>query len=67
MKGFDEKLVQAYYDYMVAIAVSLGADKTEAEIQLKESILFEIKLAKVSPIFSLCLRAKYQYIYIYFL
>ena len=48
VKGLDEKLVQAYYSYMVDIAVLFGADKLEAEKELKESLFFEIKLANVS-------------------
>ena len=46
-KGFDEKIVQAYYDYMVDIAVILGADKARASEELKESLEFEMKLANV--------------------
>lgn len=47
-KGFDEKIVQAYYKYMVDIAVILGADPDRARRELKESLEFEIKLANVS-------------------
>lgn len=47
-KGFDEKIVQAYYKYMVDIAVILGADPDRAGKELKESLEFEIKLANVS-------------------
>lgn len=47
-KGFDEKIVQAYYKYMVDIAVILGADPDRARKELKESLEFEIKLANVS-------------------
>lgn len=47
-KGFDEKIVQAYYDYMVDIAVILGADKARASEELKESLEFEMKLANIS-------------------
>lgn len=48
VKGLDEKLVQAYYSYMVDMAVLFGADKLEAEKELKEALFFEIKLANVS-------------------
>lgn len=48
LKGLDEKLVQAYYQYMVDIAVLFGADKIDAEKELKEALFFEIKLANVS-------------------
>ncbi|XP_012288606.1 neprilysin-2 isoform X3 [Orussus abietinus] len=47
-KGFDGKIVQAYYSYMVDIAVILGANKSRASQELKESLEFEIKLANIS-------------------
>ncbi|CAL1682614.1 unnamed protein product [Lasius platythorax] len=47
-KGFDEKIVQAYYNYMVDIAVILGANPDRARKELKESLEFEIKLANIS-------------------
>lgn len=47
-RGFSDKLVQAYYEYMVDLAVILGANKARAEVELKESLEFEIKLANVS-------------------
>ncbi|XP_011705205.1 PREDICTED: membrane metallo-endopeptidase-like 1, partial [Wasmannia auropunctata] len=43
--GFYDKIVQAYYKYMVDIAVILGANPDRARIELKESLEFEIKLA----------------------
>jgi membrane metallo-endopeptidase-like protein 1 len=49
-KGFSDKLVNAYYEYMVDIAVLFGADKERAASELKESLSFEIKLANVSVI-----------------
>lgn len=47
-KGFDDKIVQAYYSYMIDIAVILGANKTDAKNELRESLEFEMKLANVS-------------------
>lgn len=47
-KGFDERIVQAYYRYMVDIAVILGADPQRAKNELRESLDFEISLANVS-------------------
>jgi len=47
-KGFDDKIVQAYYRYMVDIAVILGANRERARTELKESLEFEIQLANVS-------------------
>lgn len=48
IKGIDDKLVRAYYDYMVDIAVIFGANKDVAKKELKESLEFEIKLANIS-------------------
>lgn len=47
-KGFNDKLVSAYYNYMVDIAVKLGADRDRATRELKESLEFEIALANIS-------------------
>lgn len=48
VKGFDEKLVKSYHNFMVDNAVIFGADKERAEKELKESLEFEMKLASVS-------------------
>ncbi|XP_049822741.1 neprilysin-2 isoform X3 [Aethina tumida] len=48
IKGFNEKLVKAYYDYMVDIAVIFGADREKAKTELRESLEFEMKLANIS-------------------
>lgn len=48
IKGLDDKIVKAYYDYMVDIAVLFGADRDRASKELKESLDFEILLANVS-------------------
>lgn len=50
--GFDTKIIQGYYEYMVDVAVIFGAEREEAEEQLKESLLFEMTLANVSQIIS---------------
>ncbi|XP_035741301.1 neprilysin-2-like isoform X2 [Vespa mandarinia] len=47
-KGFTDKIVQAYYSYMVDIAVILGADKGRAKTELRDSLDFEMKLANIS-------------------
>ncbi|CAH4038346.1 neprilysin-2 isoform X2 [Pieris brassicae] len=47
-RGFKDKLVQAYYEYMVDIATLLGADRARAEVELKDSLQFEINLANIS-------------------
>lgn len=43
----DDKFMEAYYKYMTDMAVILGADRKRAAKELKESLEFEIKLAKV--------------------
>lgn len=47
LKGLNDSDVQAYLDYQVSLAVLLGADKTAATQQLKESLEFEIQIANV--------------------
>ncbi|XP_076662918.1 M13 family metallopeptidase neprilysin 2 isoform X4 [Andrena cerasifolii] len=47
-KGFDDKIVQAYFSYMVDISAILGADKNRSKSELKESLEFEMKLANIS-------------------
>lgn len=47
MKGLKDRDVQAYLEYMVDVAVLLGADKTAAKIQMTEALMFEIELAKI--------------------
>lgn len=51
IKGMKDKLVKAYYDYMVDIAVLFGADRERASKELMESLEFEIQLGNVSFIF----------------
>jgi len=48
VRGTDEKIVSAYYRYMVDIAVLFGADRRRATKELRESLDFEIGLAKIS-------------------
>ncbi|XP_074031085.1 M13 family metallopeptidase neprilysin 2 isoform X2 [Leptinotarsa decemlineata] len=47
-KGLSDKIVQAYYDYMVDLAVLFGGDRDRAIKELRESLEFEIKLANIS-------------------
>lgn len=37
----------AYNKYMVDVAVVLGANRTQAEVELRAALEFEIELAKV--------------------
>lgn len=48
VKGLEDKIVSAYYDYMVDLAVIYGADRTRAKSELMDSLNFEIALANVS-------------------
>eukprot|EP00092_Neocalanus_flemingeri_P016471 GFUD01017824.1.p1 GENE.GFUD01017824.1~~GFUD01017824.1.p1 ORF type:complete len:761 (-),score=194.29 GFUD01017824.1:231-2513(-) len=48
IKGFKDKDVQAYYNYMVQTAVFMGADETVAEVEMKEALELELKLAEMS-------------------
>ncbi|XP_022190551.2 neprilysin-2 [Nilaparvata lugens] len=48
VKGPSDKLVAAYYDYMVDIAALFGADKNAAKNELRKSLDFEINLANIS-------------------
>ncbi|KAH8294815.1 hypothetical protein KR018_003377, partial [Drosophila ironensis] len=48
VKGFNETLVVAYYDYMVDVAVLFGANKDQAKKELLTSLEFEMALANVS-------------------
>lgn len=48
VKGLEDKIVAAYYDYMVDLAVIYGAEKNRAAKELMDSLNFEIALANVS-------------------
>lgn len=48
IKGLSDKIVKAYYEYMVDIAVIYGADRSRAQEELLDSLNFEIALANVS-------------------
>ncbi|XP_042232177.1 neprilysin-2-like isoform X3 [Homarus americanus] len=48
LKGLNDSDVQAYYNYQVNLAELLGADRTRAMVELKESLEFEIQLANFS-------------------
>lgn len=48
IKGFEDKDVQHYYNYMVETVQLFGAEKAAAEQEMKAVLLFEIKLANAS-------------------
>lgn len=48
IKGFDDEYVAAYYSYAVDTAVIYGAERFNAELEMKDVVNFEIALANVS-------------------
>jgi len=50
LKGLNESLVRAYHSYQVDLAVLYGADKEDAEKEMKDVLDFEIAFAKVRNI-----------------
>lgn len=48
IKGLEDKIVKAYFEYMVDVAVIFGAERPRALRELRESLDFEIALANVS-------------------
>ena len=48
VNGLEDDDVNSYYNYMVNVAVLLGADRATAAKELKESLEFEISLAHAS-------------------
>lgn len=48
INGFDNKIVKAYYEYIVDVAVIFGADRKRAERELKDSLDFELAMKNVS-------------------
>lgn len=48
IEGFDDENVAAYFSYAVDTAVIFGADRFNAELEMKDVLNFEIALANVS-------------------
>lgn len=48
IEGFDDENVAAYFSYAVDMAVIFGADRFNAELEMKDVLSFEIALANVS-------------------
>lgn len=53
LRGLNDSVVQAYYDYMVDMATIFGANKTRASEELLDVLKFEISLANVCTIDSI--------------
>lgn len=47
LKGNNDTIVRAYHEYMVDVAVIMGADRDRAWTQLNDSLQFEMALANV--------------------
>ena len=47
-KGFDDEVVQAYYNFMVKTAVFFGAEEISAQREMKQALRVELKLAEIS-------------------
>jgi hypothetical protein len=42
--------VQAYHEYQVNLTVMLGADRSQAELEMRQVLEFEFELAKVESL-----------------
>lgn len=60
VKGLDEPRVKAYHSFQVDMAVLYGADRKEAESDMKDVLDFEIAFANVSCAGDLTTAAKFQ-------
>ena len=47
-RGFNEPVVQAYFQYMIDVAVRLGAQENKSKEELQKVLDFEMKLANIS-------------------
>lgn len=60
--GMEDSKVKNYYRYMVDLAVMLGAPRNRAEAELRDSLEFEVLLAKISQVYYfMCYRIAYIY------
>lgn len=51
LRGINDSVVTAYYDYMVDMAVIFGADRETAKDEMMDALEFEISLANVNKRF----------------
>ena len=49
LKGRQEKALKSYEEYVVNVAVAMGASRERAEREIAQMVDFEIMLANVSP------------------
>ncbi|KAJ8668437.1 hypothetical protein QAD02_010100, partial [Eretmocerus hayati] len=45
--GWQEERVKEYYEYLIELAVALGAERSRAKEQLQHSVEFEVNIAKL--------------------
>lgn len=50
IRGLNDSVVMAYYEYMVDAAVFMGAERERAETEMLAALQFEMDLANVSLI-----------------
>lgn len=65
INGLDDDAVKAYYKFMVENAIVFGANRSQAENEMKEALEFEIKLANVKiyfffEVFQIVIRSFYS-------
>ncbi|XP_063409498.1 neprilysin-4-like [Mytilus trossulus] len=48
LKGLDDPIVQMYHRFAVNVAVMLGANKTAAEMEMRDMVQLEVELANVT-------------------
>lgn len=58
--GLNQKKVKSYYAFLVNVAELFGANRSQATKELRESVLFEIKLANASSLFVLFIYFPYN-------
>jgi len=48
LKGRDEKALKSYEQYVVDVAIAMGASRERAKTEIAQMVDFEIQLANVS-------------------
>ncbi|XP_050444049.1 neprilysin-2-like [Adelges cooleyi] len=49
-RGLGDKMVSSYFNYMVEVAVELGAERSHAVTELRRALELEIQLARISQV-----------------
>lgn len=53
LRGLGDSVVQAYFEYMVDLAIIFGADGDRAKEELLDVLQFEINIANVCKLFNI--------------